>query len=409
MENLYAELVATLQKSEEKNVEIIRAKELTDNIVKSIASALFILDSAGAITMLNGEARELLSYNGIGSQPAHFSDVFRESEKTRARLFLDELSDKGIIRNAELVFNSRNGAEIPVSVSGSAMRDIDGEILRFVIVAMDMRSMKNLIKKVSEFADAERAHSEELELALSRLREIQSHLVRTEKMSSLGRLAAGIAHEINNPLGGILIYTHLLIEDTPADDPRTANLKKILRESERCKEIVKSLLGFAREGGKSESVLDMRQVLDDVLFVLGGQAIFHDVAVVKKYSQAVPPVKGDSIHIQQAVMNVILNGIQAMNGKGILTLSVSATPDGRDAQVSIADTGVGIPEKNLKSIFEPFFTTKDPGKGTGLGLWVTYGIIEKHGGRIDVKSEVGKGTEIIITLPGVSEAARAAK
>jgi len=234
------------------------------------------------------------------------------------------------------------------------------------------------------------------------LREIQSHLIQSEKLASIGKLAAGIAHEINNPLGGILIYSHLLLEDVPEGHPHRDNLQKIIKETTRCKGIVKGLLDFARPKEPEWAPTDIHDLLDGCLSLTGRQPLFQNIRVEKDYQSSLPRIMADRAQLQQVFMNIIFNAAEAMEGKGTLTLRTYCD-GGSEVVVEIADTGHGIRDEDKERIFEPFYTTKEVGKGTGLGLAISYGIIQKHKGTIDVRSEPGRGATFIIRLPAKEE------
>jgi signal transduction histidine kinase len=222
-------------------------------------------------------------------------------------------------------------------------------------------------------------------------------------MASLGKLAAGIAHEINNPLGGILIYSSLLMEDLPPDDPKRNDLERIVQEAGRCKEIVKSLLEFARQTEPKKEAVDINRAITDGLFFLENQALFHNIRITKRLDPSLPLVNGNAGQLKQVFMNIIINAAEAMHGNGELTITTLSSSSQTSALVEFTDTGEGIPEENLSRVFEPFFTTKDVGKGTGLGLATSYGIVESHGGKIGVRSKVGEGTTFTIELPVLGE------
>jgi two-component system NtrC family sensor kinase len=231
------------------------------------------------------------------------------------------------------------------------------------------------------------------------LRDIQEHLLQSEKLASIGKLAAGIAHEINNPLGGILIYSHLVLEDTPPNRPHHDNLRKIVKETTRCKDIVKGLLDFARPKEPEMAPVDVPSLLDSCLTFAGHQSLFQNIAVEKSYAPGLPRVIADGSQLQQVFMNLILNAAEAMDGKGTLTLRVSSDAVRGELVIDIADTGRGIKEEDRARLFEPFFTTKEVGKGTGLGLAISYGIVRKHQGSIEVASEPGRGAVFTVRLP----------
>lgn len=227
----------------------------------------------------------------------------------------------------------------------------------------------------------------------------KNQIMKSEKLAMIGRLAAGVAHEINNPLGGILVYSHLLLEDTPGSDPKRANLEKIIRETTRCKDIVRSLLDFARPGEPKIELSSLNETIEGVLSLVEKQVLFHNITIEKDLARDLPRIAFDKSQLQQVFMNIILNAAEAMDGKGKLTIRTQISVDGSYGEAKFTDTGHGIPKENFENLFEPFFTTKKPGEGTGLGLSISYGIVKKHSGKIEVESEVGKGTTFTIKLP----------
>lgn len=231
------------------------------------------------------------------------------------------------------------------------------------------------------------------------LREAQAHLFQTEKLASLGKLAAGVAHEINNPLGGILIYSHLLLEDLDKNSPYYENLEKIVKETTRCKDIVRGLLEFARPKEPEATLADVNELLNKSLSLIESQSLFQNIQVEKRYAVNLPQIVADSAQLQQVFMNIILNAADAMHGEGRLMLQTSLDEDGHNLVIDIADNGPGIREEDKEKIFDPFFTTKEVGHGTGLGLSISYSIIRKHQGTIDVQSTFGEGATFTIKLP----------
>jgi two-component system NtrC family sensor kinase len=224
-------------------------------------------------------------------------------------------------------------------------------------------------------------------------------LIQSEKLASLGKLAAGIAHEINNPLGGILIYSHLILEDSEKNSSHYENLKKIVKETTRCKDIVKGLLEFARPKEPEMSMVDLNELLNKSLSLIERQALFQNITIRKFYATTIPKIFADGAQLQQVFLNIIINAAEAMNGDGILTLKTFSDKSGDMIHIEFTDTGHGIREEDKKRLFEPFFSTKEVGKGTGLGLAISYGIIQKHQGVIEVQSEAGKGATFTVKLP----------
>ncbi|MCX5804067.1 MAG: ATP-binding protein [Proteobacteria bacterium] len=244
------------------------------------------------------------------------------------------------------------------------------------------------------YQQLERSHRE-LQLSHQALEQAQFQLIRTEKLAALGELAAGVAHEINNPLGTITIYTHLLLKGLEKDDPRREDVELILSEANRTKEIVQGLLSFARETKLRPGLTNINELLEDVLGLLVNQSLFHNIKIKKSFFQNLPTIFADATQLKQVFLNIILNAAQAMEGKG--NLVISTIQEKKQIKVKIQDTGPGIPPEIMGKLFNPFFTTKE--KGTGLGLAISYGIIERHSGKIDIETKLGKGSTFIVSLP----------
>lgn len=232
------------------------------------------------------------------------------------------------------------------------------------------------------------------------LERMQAQLIRSEKLASLGEIVAGIAHELNNPLTGVLVLASLMEKEGNLDPEVKEDLGTIVHETKRCARIVKGLLDFSRETAPQMVPADLNNVMEKSLALIGTQSIFHDVRIVRDYQDPLPPAMVDPNQIEQVFINMLLNAAQAMPAGGTLTLTTRAA--GPQLTVAIADTGTGIPPEHQRRIFDPFFTTKE--RGTGLGLAVSYGIVENHGGRIDLESEPGKGTTFTIRLPASEDA-----
>jgi len=235
---------------------------------------------------------------------------------------------------------------------------------------------------------------------VERLQGTQDELIRIEKMTSLGQMAASIAHEINNPLAGVLTYTKLLEKKVTGDTFKKTEaldyLSKMASEVTRCSRIIRNLLDFARQSVPMLRLVDVNQVIEQVLAMVGHQAQLQNVEVVKEFDLSLPRVMADFDQLQQVFTNLALNAIQAMPGGGRLTIRTSIE-DSR-VKVDVQDTGCGIPKGNLSKLGTPFFTTKEKGKGVGLGVAVVYGIVERHKGKLTVQSEVGKGTVFTVHL-----------
>jgi len=229
----------------------------------------------------------------------------------------------------------------------------------------------------------------------------QREIMKSQRLASLGQLAAGVAHEINNPLGAILIYSNLLLEDIDKKSPIRNNLEKIVHETNRCTEIVKGLLQFARKTEPRMEPSNVNELLNDVLSVVEKQALFQNIVISKHLFPKLPTVMADKGQMRQVFMNIILNAAEALNGNGEIRVGTRLTSTDHFIEIEFTDNGPGIPPEDLDRVFEPFFSTKDA--GTGLGLSISYGILERHDGNIMVRSEVGKGTTFVIRLPTKEE------
>lgn len=226
----------------------------------------------------------------------------------------------------------------------------------------------------------------------------ERQIVQSEKLASLGRLASGIAHEINNPLTGVLSYSTVLYDELKNTE-YGEDLKTIVNETIRCREIVKGILDFARETKIEKQRANLNRVINEVLSLLEKHVDFQNIRIKRFLADNLPDISIDVNQIKSVFNNLAVNAADAMHGEGELTISTRYDEERRVIVCTVSDTGVGISEENINKIFDPFFTTKDPGKGTGLGLSVTYGIIQRHNGTISVQSTVGSGTTFTIEFP----------
>ena len=231
---------------------------------------------------------------------------------------------------------------------------------------------------------------------------LEEQLQHSEKMASIGLLAAGVAHEVNTPLAGISSYTQMLRGQVDASDPRAGLLEKIEKQTFRAAKIINNLLNFSRSGRAELEEVDVNRVILDVLSLVEHQLRTARIKVRKELSGDLPPVRGNENRLQQVFFNLVLNARDAMPRGGWLTVATRAEEDAVVAEVR--DTGVGIKREDIKRIYDPFFTTKGIGRGTGLGLSVSYGILQEHGGAIFVESAPGQGTTFLVTLPPMSVA-----
>jgi len=373
--------------SERKRIEneLREANEFFMNLIESSVDGIIAADTKGNIFIFNKGAENLTGYTAeevIGK--IHITKIYPEggAKEIMKKLRSPDYGGLGKFIPSQLNVVNKAGEEIPIQLSAALIYDGAGREIASVGIFTDLRPRLIMEKK---------------------LQETHLQLVSSEKMASLGKLAAGIAHEINNPLAGILIYSSLLMEDLSEGDAKRGDLARIVQEAGRCKEIVKSLLEFARQTEPKMEPTDINRAITDGLFFLENQALFHNIQIIKQLDPFLPFVRGNASQLKQVFMNIIVNAAEAMHGNGTLTITTSTAPDRKSVLVEFTDTGEGISEENLTRIFDPFFTTKDVGKGTGLGLSTSYGIVESHGGKIRVKSKVGEGSTFTIELPTYPE------
>ncbi len=361
--------------------ELREANEFFTNLIESSVDGIIAADMKGNIFIFNKGAETLNGYKAeevIGKM--HITQIYPPgiAKEIMHRLRSPDYGGIGKLLPCQFNVVSKEGEVIPIQISASLIYNRAGQEVASVGIFTDLRPRLLMEKK---------------------LQETYIQLVSCEKMASLGKLAAGIAHEINNPLGGILIYSSLMLEDLPEEDLKRGDLARIVQEAGRCKEIVKGLLEFARQTEPKREPTDINRAINDGLFFLVNQALFHNIRIVKEFDSFLPFARGNAGQLKQVFMNIIVNAAEAMHGNGTLTIRTSVSTDRKTVWIEFKDTGEGIPEENLSRIFDPFFTTKDVGKGTGLGLATSFGIIEEHGGKISVRSKIGEGATFVIELP----------
>jgi two-component system NtrC family sensor kinase len=288
---------------------------------------------------------------------------------------------------------------IPLKKLVTASRDVArGEL----DARVDIQQKSN--DELGELAEAFNAMASALEERDERLKELtQSRIRRSERLAMIGKLSANVAHELNNPLQGIVTYSHLLLERMPVKNPETKYVEVIVTQANRCRDIIRGLLDFARQREPNKTLSDVNIVLQESMSLLENQALFHNVNITKEFDATLPPGIIDPSQIERVFMNIIINAAEAMDGSGQLALRTRYDSGEGFIDILFEDTGNGIAEEDVRRIFDPFFTTKEIGHGTGLGLAISYGIVQEHGGTILVKSVIGSGTTFTVRLPVTSE------
>ncbi|GAB4256338.1 two-component system sensor histidine kinase NtrB [Deferrisoma sp.] len=365
----------------ENERELAVALSRLRQVVEGSPHPVVVTDERGVITRFNRGAEALLGFSAAEVVGRRYIQEFYEGNAAREvmeRARSPEHGGPGVLERYEAILITKSRERVPVWLTVHLLRDERGRETGTVSFIHDLR------------------HVMELE---RRLEEVQMQLIHADKMASLGKLAAGVAHEINNPLGGILLFGGLLLEDLDFSDPRRGDVDRIVQEARRCKEIVNSLLDFAHQRRRYQEPVDLNAALEQCLELLGGKALFHNIRVRRDLAGDLPLVVGNPSQIKQVFTNIITNAVDAMDGEGELALRSGCDPDRGTVWVAFTDTGPGMPPGVRQRIFEPFFTTKEPGKGTGLGLSLSYNIMRMHGGDIRVDSEPGKGTTFTVVFP----------
>jgi PAS domain S-box-containing protein len=292
--------------------------------------------------------------------------------------FREMIEQDGRVIDYEVDFKHKDGSVIPILLTGHARYDHKGEIIGYEGINVDQSQRREMEK----------------ELEKTRLQ-----LLQAEKMASLGKLAAGVAHQLNNPLGGITLYTKLIIEEYKLEEKAREDLHRILKNAEKCRDIVKELLEFSRQTQNLKQPHDINHAISRTLFLLQNQTLFQNIEIDKNLDSSLPPISVDTQQFNHLLMNIITNAADAMEGNGTLTIKTYPSIKNDKICIEISDTGPGIPENILPHIFEPFFTTKEEGKGTGLGLSLVYGIVENHNATITAKNKHDTGAAFIIEFP----------
>ncbi|MGD9630145.1 MAG: ATP-binding protein [Pyrinomonadaceae bacterium] len=365
------------QQQKEQTEELSLLKEFNESIVESVNVGLIAVDENGRITRCNTTFEEMMGLPRDEVSGKLFEEVFDETFAYnlsnilgKSRWHLTE------IRNAyKMHAYDAKGRSLMLNVAVAPLRSVSSSQSGAIVV---------------------------LENVSSRIK-LEETLQQSEKLSSIGLLAAGVAHEVNTPLTGVSSYTQMLLGMIPETDPKHALLQKMQRQTDRASNIVSNLLNFSRIGSVTDSTdMDINQLMDDSLQLLEPQIRKSNIEIVKDYSPEMLPIFGNGGKLQQVFTNLILNARDAMINGGKITLRTRVIAED-EIKIEVADTGEGIPPENLGKIFDPFFTTKGVGNGTGLGLAVTYGIVQEHGGTIEAFSEQGKGTTFILSFPVASK------
>ncbi|MEJ2428511.1 MAG: PAS domain S-box protein [Deltaproteobacteria bacterium] len=374
--------------------ELRKANTFLNNIIQSSVDGIVVADTKGKVLVFNEGAERILGYKaaevvGHSEVLKKFYDIDLAREMMR-RIRSNEHGPPGKLNPSRISFSSKSGEEVPVNFSAAIIKEGNREI-GSVGIFTDLREHERMRQELADL----RAHAR----MRQELERTQKQLVQAEKIASVGRLAAGVAHEINNPLAGVLIYADMLMKEIKDNDQWRQDLGEIINQTLRCKQIVSRLLEFSRQSLEERVVFEVNEVIGHCVDLLGRQALFHNIEIIKDFDSSLPQILGNPGELEQVFTNLMINAVDAMDGRGKLTISSRADLKAEQVILKFTDTGPGISPAIKDQIFEPFFTTKPPGKGTGLGLSVVYGVIQRHGGDIKVKSPPGGGATFMIKLP----------
>lgn len=358
-----------------KNRKLKQTMDYLQNILDNSADMIITTDTENNVVEFNKGAEEIFGYTQEETAEKPLSEFF--VNPSHCNLLLEKVKQEGKISNQETQFITKQKKIIDINLTLSQLRDTAGNMIGTVGISKDITEFKKT----------------------------QAQLIQAGKLAGIGQLAAGIAHEINNPLSGVLGYAKRLMKKAENDELKKIpafqtfpkEIKLIADSALRCKKIIEGLLKFSRTSETTSMAVNVNEVLDESLILFGNQLSSQNIELHKVLDPHIPMIRANHTQIQQVFTDIVINAIQAMPQGGKLTIVTK--PVSSSVEIEFTDTGEGIPKENLTKIFEPFFTTREPGKGTGLGLYMIYRILQEHHGRIDVKSEFGEGSTFTITLP----------
>ena len=364
---------------QERASELKLLKEFNESIIESINVGLLAVDLDGRVTRLNSALEHILDLRRDAAVGRRVEDLFSEDFADTLKQVLGK--DGWHLREIRNIYKlhtaTRGNRTLVLNIALAPLQDGQGQTGALVV-------LEDVTERIT----------------------LEEQLQQREKLSSIGLLAAGVAHEVNTPLTGVSSYTQMLLGMLNETDPKHALLQKVRTQAERATNIVNNLLNFSRTGSAEEfGEIDVSRVLDDTLQLLEPQLRRSQIEIVRAYAPDAPEAYGNAGKLQQVFTNLILNARDAIPDGGRITMKTGTAEDGSFV-AEIADTGIGIAPENVAKIYDPFYTTKGVGQGTGLGLAVSYGIIQEHAGRISVESEPGQGTTFRITLPSARVRAR---
>ncbi|MFH1034099.1 MAG: ATP-binding protein [Pseudomonadota bacterium] len=354
--------------------DLMQANEFLNRLLDSMVGVVVATDLDGHLLFVNKNVEKVLGYSTDELMGKSLRHITPDMDLRQVRRNLQHNGGRSL--SLKTVARTRYGQEVPVRINASLVFREDQPV-GTVGVITDLREHMKMEDKLAQ---------------------AQMQVVQSEKLAHLGRMAAGVAHELNNPLTGITVFTELLKESLPADSPAQADLSGILQDAERCRDIVRDLLDYSHQSQIVVEDIELSQVVTEALGLIRDDSVFLHVEIDRQFHPEPLPIQGDMRLLRQVFINLIMNAVDAMEGKGRLTLKTYLDKDGMRV-AEIGDTGPGIPAEHLSRVFDPFFTTKEIGKGTGLGLSVAYGVVGRHGGDIRVAKSDPEGTVFQVRMP----------
>jgi PAS domain S-box-containing protein len=360
--------------------QLRRSNALLRNLIVSCVDGVIAADKTGKVIIFNEAASQIFGHPVEDAlEQLDVRAIYPDGgeREIMRQLRGSEHGGPGKLSSYTVEVLHRDGTRIPINLSAAIVYE-DGREVATIGFFHDLRNRLRMQRE---------------------LERTQLQLLQSEKMASLGKLAAGVAHQLNNPLGGVTLFTRLVLEEYALPPGAREDLERVLNDAERCRETVKELLEFTRQTRHLMRPHDVNQAITRTIFLLKSQSLFHDIAIETELDPGLPAVHSDIQQLNHLFMNIILNAAQAMSGRGRLKVQTGPAETAGCVRIRISDTGPGIPPEVLPHIFDPFFTTKAEGEGTGLGLSLAYGIVENHRGRIKAISEPGQGASFVVELP----------
>ncbi len=351
--------------------ELTASESKYRHLFENSRDAIFIFDRQGRVSDINAAGIRMFGFTDR-QEALSIETLLQLFWDTRdGEAFVEKLTSQGFVQGLEVSMVNREGRRIEAMISAAARRDETGAVI----------GIEGIFRDITE------------------KQKLEKYLAQAEKLAAIGQLAAGVAHEINNPLGVIACYSNLIGKDLDENSPAAKDLQIIKKHTEQCKSVVQALLSFARISDPKKAPVNIHGCIETVLSILNLQFERHKISIHKQFGSDIPRITADASQMEQVFMNLLINGVQCQPNGGEIKIKTTLDKTARWLVIQISDSGPGIAEKYIDRIFDPFFTTKSEGQGTGLGLSVSFGIVQRHGGDITVKSAPGRGSTFTIRLP----------